>query len=224
MYAGRRRRARRRSTTSSTSRRHPYTRRPAGVAARASGSERLTPDPRRAAEHAAPAVAAARSAPRCPHAMPTCAPRACPSCAPFGRPGDGMRPRRGARRRTRACSDADRRRTATSAGPRGHTTSSRSSPSRRSQGIRVGRSGRCRPCRGVSFTVDAGRDARPGRGAGSGKSTVGRCVLRLIEPTSGSVSTRAASCTGARRRRAAPSCAARCRSSSRTRTRRSTRA
>ena len=38
---------------------------------------------------------------------------------------------------------------------------------------------------GVSFTVAGRQDAGAGRRIGSGKSTVGRLVLRLIEPTAG---------------------------------------
>ena len=77
---------------------------------------------------------------------------------------------------------------------------------------------------GVSFSVGRAETLGLVGESGCGKSTTGRCVLRLLEPTSGSVRF-----DGAGRARGvglgdARRCAERCRSSSRTRTRRSTRA
>ncbi len=76
---------------------------------------------------------------------------------------------------------------------------------------------------GVSFRLDRGETLALVGESGCGKSTTARLVLRLIEPTAGTVrfeGTDITDLTGA----AAAHCAGACRSSSRTRSPRSTRA
>ena len=76
---------------------------------------------------------------------------------------------------------------------------------------------------GVSFTINEGETLGLVGECGCGKSTAGRAILRLIEPTGGSIKLGG----GTSRRSARSDCgptASRCRSSSRTRSPRSTRA
>ena len=77
---------------------------------------------------------------------------------------------------------------------------------------------------GVTFEVRRGETLGLVGESGCGKSTIGRAMIRLREPTGGTVRFDGVDLDVAEVRRSCARCAAGCRSSSRTRTARSTRA